>query len=388
MCGEISASLERLGFENRHGLADTPGAAWALARFASEGQRIAASGSMCKALGPLPVEALRIASADVRMLHRLGLKTVEALDRLPRSALDRRFSGEDGRSSVLSCLDRALGRISEPVSPLMPVPVHVRRLAFPEPIQDRDQLRLALDRLINEVMSSMEKDCSGARRLVLWCFRVDGETQSLEMETVKATRDCAHLLHLFDQRLDAVNAGPGIDLVALHAVHVEVLKEQQLSLTGRDPTGRDVSRLLDRLQAHLGNGTVRRLERVERYLPEKAERVVPADVTSFSWRERPALACRPFRLLDRPEPVEVMAATPDGPPLHFVWRRRRYRVVRAAGPERIEPEWWAGDGGNLVRDYYRVEDGAGHRYWIYRAGHYGDVQAGVMPCWYLHGFFG
>jgi protein ImuB len=79
----------------------------------------------------------------------------------------------------------------------------------------------------------------------------------------------------------------------------------------------------------------------------------------------------------------VMATLPDGPPALFRWRRLPHRVVRAEGPERLAPEWWRHEG--RTRDYYRVEDSEGHRFWLYRAGLYGDGVAD--PAWYLHGFF-
>ena len=101
---------------------------------------------------------------------------------------------------------------------------------------------------------------------------------------------------------------------------------------------------------------------------------------------------RPFRLFDRPEPVEVMAEVPDGPPLLFTWRRARHRVMRAAGPERIEPEWWAcaGERDEAVRDYYRIKDADGRRSWLYRAGLYGEAGDGNegAPRWYMHGLYG
>ena len=81
---------------------------------------------------------------------------------------------------------------------------------------------------------------------------------------------------------------------------------------------------------------------------------------------------------------------PDGPPLDFTWRRLHRRVARAAGPERIAPEWWtAGDDeAEPLRDYYRVEDTEGRRYWLYRAGLYQDTAAKGPPRWYVHGTYG
>jgi protein ImuB len=93
---------------------------------------------------------------------------------------------------------------------------------------------------------------------------------------------------------------------------------------------------------------------------------------------------RPIRLLPGPEPIEVIAPVPDDPPQSFRWRRESHKVARAEGPERIAPEWWRSDGARQVRDYYRIEDERGRRFWVYRSGTYGET---TQPRWYLHGWF-
>jgi protein ImuB len=96
---------------------------------------------------------------------------------------------------------------------------------------------------------------------------------------------------------------------------------------------------------------------------------------------------RPLRLFAQPEPVEViMAEVPEGPPLRFRWRRVIHEVARSEGPERIAPEWWRPeDMGRATRDYFRVEDREGRRYWLFREGLYGRETE--RPLWYIHGLF-
>ena len=399
---EIAARLAGLGIENRLGLADTPGAAWALARFgpAENGRpetRIAAPGDTHAALSGLPVEALRLAAEDAHLLRRLGLVTIGAVNGLPRASLARRFASRERGSAVLARLDRALGRQAEPIVPMAPPPACLERLALPEPLIDRDGLDAVLARLMPGLTASLERDGLGVRRLALWCYRVDGGVVRRAVATARAIRDGDHLKRLFRETLETIDPGFGIDLAALHAERVEPLAPTQLSLTG-DGRGRgNVDLLVDRLLAKLGDGAVCRLEPVARHRPEKAERAVAPGRDPAPWLGAPPDAPaapqrpqRPFRLFDRPEPIDVMAEVPDGPPLLFTWRRVRRRVMRAAGPERIEPEWWAGAGGRdeAVRDYYRVEDAEGRRYWLYRAGLYGNAGAGDSPRWYVHGLYG
>ena len=397
---EIAARLAGLGIETRLGLADTPGAAWALARFgpAEDGRpdaRIAAPGGTHTAISGLPVEALRLAAGDAHLLRRLGLVTLGALGNLPRASLARRFPSRERGCAVLARLDRALGRQAEPLMPLVSPPACLERLSLPEPLMDRAGIDAVLARLMPGLTASLERDGLGVRCLALWCYRIDGGVVRREVVTARATRNGDHLLRLFEETLETVDPGFGVDLAALHAERVEPLAPAQLSLTGSGHGRGDLDFLVDRLLARLGADAVCSLEPVARHRPETAERAVAPGRGPAPWRvesEAPAPPQRPFRLFDRPEPIDVMAEVPDGPPLLFTWRRVRRRVARAAGPERIEPEWWAGAGGRdeTVRDYYRIEDADGRRYWLYRAGLYGEAGASTdtSPRWYVHGLYG
>jgi protein ImuB len=90
-----------------------------------------------------------------------------------------------------------------------------------------------------------------------------------------------------------------------------------------------------------------------------------------------------LRLLSRPEEIVAIAAVPDGPPVRFRWRRALHEVMRAEGPERIADEWWRSDA--PTRDYYRVEDKEGRRFWLFREGLFERETA--QPRWFLHGTF-
>ena len=154
--------------------------------------------------------------------------------------------------------------------------------------------------------------------------------------------------------------------------------------------------MVDRLAARLGSGNVVRFEGRESHLPERAQTVASA-LGPAGPRAAPLsspVSCpRPPRLLPRPEPVTAIAPVPDDPPVLFRWRRHSHRIVRAEGPERLAPEWWRPAAmarsplGNDTRDYYRVEDADGRRFWLYRDGLYNGA-ATDPPRWYLHGFFG
>jgi len=162
---------------------------------------------------------------------------------------------------------------------------------------------------------------------------------------------------------------------------------------GEEPA--ELGRLVDRLSARLGTRRVRRITAQDSHIPEAAEAVLPAQAVNGDtgwdefrrYRQEADLASRPLRLLTRPEPIEAVAEVPDGPPLRFRWRCALHEVIAVEGPERIEGAWWSEHGGP-ARDYFRVEDKNGLRFWLFRAGLYRDLSPGTpAPSWFLHGMF-
>ena len=390
MVAEVEARLAGLGIEAQAGLADTSVAASALARLGDDGQRIAEPCRTLAALAPLPVEALGLAPEDSRLLRRLGLVTVGAVEAVPRAALARRFARHSG--AVLHRLDYAFGRRNQPVA-FLPTPfVFLARLAFAEPLTDLAALEAALACLLDNLMGSLERRGLGARDLALLFFRTDGSTARCRVSTARATRDGAHLGDLFAGKIATVDPGFGVDAAMLHAITTEPLASRQYRLASDGPqdtqTSGQLVRLIDRLQARLGKQSVFRLAPVASHLPERAERRMDPDDKGATHPAQPGIPQRPLCLFERPEPVDAVAEVPDGPPVLFTWRRLRRRIVRAEGPQRIEPEWWAGGPQESARDYYRLEDRDGRRYWLFRTGLYRDAGEKGTSRWYIHGLYG
>lgn len=410
---DLLRRLRRLGYAARAALADTPGAAWALARFGrvggdggggdvptampvtvtSGGGLVLAPGAMRAALAPLSVAALRLAPAVVEGLDRLGLRRVADLYPLPRATLTRRFGSALGLR-----LDQALGHVAEPISPRPPAAAHHARLTFAEPVAHADGLAEGLRRLTAALCDSLAAAALGARRLELVLYRVDGSLGRTGIGTSRPTRDPAALRRLLLERLEGFDPGFGIEAMALATPETEALPPRQPALAGRvtDDSSDDagLAPLIDRLGNRLGFDRILRFVPRESHLPERAVAPAPAlaPKAAAAWRTAPrADLPRPVRLLARPEPVEAMALLPDHPPALFRWRARLHRVARAAGPERIAPEWWRrlgesaepldGAGKDRARDYFQVEDAEGRRFWLYREG------AGGTGRWYLHGLF-
>ena len=209
---------------------------------------------------------------------------------------------------------------------------------------------------------------------------------------------------LFRERLDALNdpldPGFGFDLIRLSASRTEIVVQQQRDLDANVHDNDELAALIDRIAARIGGKRVVVHLPQDTHIPERAVLAVPAQhhlaaATQAAWPERvesePPL--RPLRLFERPEPIKVPFATvPDGPPHQFTWRRVTHAVVRVEGPERIAMEWWKQDGEAPTRDYFRIEDEEGRRFWIFRDGLYGSELADeegepVPPSWFVHGLF-
>jgi len=369
------------GLSIRVAIAPTAAAAWALAHYGNAAAVICGKDTGAK-LADLPVAALRLPPEATQTLQRLGLKTIGTLAGIERRSLARRFREAD---NPVDALDRALGRKPEPLTAVSTVRPPRALLKLEEPATHPEAPAQALERLIPDLVQQLQRRHLGARRLSLIGFRVDGSTAAASVATSIPSREPKHLQRLIADKTAALDPSFGFDAFALQADWTEGLASAQDSLMD-DPSGeREVARLIDRLSVKLGPDKVRRPQPFESHLPERANGWRPA-LNKADPVETPT-ALRPQRLLDRPEAIAVVYATPEGVPRRFVWRRAVHDIARVEGPERIAPEWWREPSTARLRDYYRVEDQAGRRYWIYREGVIDDGRGG-LPEWYMHGLFG
>jgi protein ImuB len=401
LIADLAGRLERAGFAYRIAIAGTIGAAWAAAHHGTAASY--ANGDERKILCPLPLAALRLPSSTVASLARVGLKRIGDIIDLPRSPLTARFGTE-----LLRQLDRALGREHEPLTPRLPVAPYVAEQRFPEPIGREEDVLGTVERLAARLAFALERRGDGARRIELTLFRTDGEVRRLAAGTSRPLRDPRSIRALFAERLaalaDALDPGFGFDMARLSVMVAEPCPPEQIGIGNAEDCA-EMDRLVDRLSARLGAQRVRRLIAQDSYIPEIAAVSVPAQTNiDDGWsafhrhRAEAELAPRPLRLLARPEAIEAVAEVPDGPPLRFRWRRALHEVIAAEGPERIEGTWWGEPGEQSsfasfeksARDYFRVEDQMGLRFWLFRAGLYRDFVPGMSspPSWFVHGSFG
>ncbi len=374
--GDIIGRLGTLGYDARGAMADTIGAARAVARHGLASP-IIEPGGQAAALRPLPAVALRLEAELVAKLRKLGLHHIGSFMDMPRAALRRRFG-----TALLQRLDEALGAAQEPFHPVIPQVPFSERLPCLEPIRTATGIGIALRQLLEALCARMAGEEQGARACTFSGYRMDGNIQQISIGTARPSRNAEHLFRLFDQKIGGMEPNLGFELFVLEATQVEALSPLQDMLWNTAGTGDEakVAELLDRLAGKLGMQSIHRYLPDEHYWPERSYR------QAGSLQERPRTAWRtdrprPVHLLPRPEPIEVTVPLPDYPPMLFRYRDKLCRVARADGPERIEGEWWLEEGKH--RDYYCVEDEAGARYWVFRLGDYrtGD------PQWFMHGFF-
>lgn len=345
----------------------------------------------------LPPTALRLSPEAIELTRRLGIDTVGELAAIPRGPLVRRF----GRA-VAERFDQVTGAASEPLDPVIPPePIAVTR-RFAEPIATAKAIHHWLAGLVAELAEALAEAGLGARAIVLACLRVDNTTQALRIGLARPTRDPAHLLRLLARRIEQVEPGWGIDALELHVRRADPLGAEALSATLAGDDTPDLAPLVDTLANRIGEGKLWRTCPLESDVPERAvatlppldapERSTPAlkpdDIRRLDtraaadpWHPRWP---RPVRLLRRPERIDhVVAELPDRPPARFTWRGQTHRIVRGDGPERVFGEWWRKPAErHSVRDYYRVEDATGHRFWLFRRGDGPHPELG-NPSWYL-----
>ncbi len=378
---DLKRRLRRHGFSSQIALGATPDSARAKARYAK---------SDIKAL---PVEALDAGTKVHQALRRAGLKTLNDLACRPRKPFAARF----GKATVVK-LARLLEEEDARITPRRHLPFVNVTQNFAEPISRTVDVLASIAALSQDAARELNERSQGGRRFEVSLFRSDGHVARLAVDTGTPTRDSALLMRLIHERIDALSdpldPGFGYDLIQLAVPTADILLPSQAGLESKVDRAAQTAALIDRLSVRLGSDRVRYFEERNSHIPERAvvERAAQSGQPQKDWPKPSGTEppMRPFRLFETPQRVEALASIPDGPPRQFRWRKCLHHIVAYEGPERIAAEWWRrktghelGKGGP-TRDYYRVEDSEGRRFWLFRHGLYSETDA---PIWYLHGLF-
>lgn len=381
----LSGLIERLasdGIQARAAIADTWGAAHALARWVANPTFISRPTAGAADIATLPLPALRLPSNIVEELYKLGFERIADLLGKPRAPLALRFGPELGRR-----IDQAVGRLTEPIDPIRPAELIEVRRAFAEPIGAAETIARYIGRLVVQLAQILEARGLGVKRLDLICHRVDSQAQTVRVGTALPVREPKRLTRLLTDKIETIDPGFGIEIMTLTAILAEPLvNKQSVSALIEEPEP-DVSGLIDLLANRIGEQKIYRAAPVPSDVPERSVEHIPA-MAPETKRDWPTHWPRPSRLFRHPEPIDTVALLPDHPPVTFTWKGIRRRVKRADGPERVFGEWWKRDPElAAARDYFRIEDDAGERYWVFRAGDGEDPATGSQR-WFLHGIFG
>jgi protein ImuB len=385
---DVLSRLFQMGIDARGAISSAPGLSWGMARFGNGG--VIADEEMELVLSPLPVAALRLEEETVAALQKLGLKQVGDLIHAPRAPLARRFGAH-----LLLRLDQALGLDEEPVSPRRPVASLSAERRLAEPVQAEEDILHLTGQIALSLKTSLEERGAGGRAFELVLFRVDGRVFRVAAGASQPLRDPRRIAALFSERLQAVHddldAGYGFEILRLNVTRHEAFDAAQEDFAGDRQKNVSLAGFVDRVSARLGEDCLQSFHLCESHVPERAVIAAPAirtlssgkgpENSDVSWSRGE----RPLRLFPRPEAVEVsLAEVPEGPPESFRWRRMLHRVSRSEEPERLAMEWWIDGPDAGARDYFRIEDDTGHRFWIYREGLYGQLPP---PRWFMHGIF-
>lgn len=373
----IIARLTERGYNVRGAMADTIGVAWGVARFSRRELTVVESGNHLDALMDLPPEALRLETENIARLHKLGLHQIRQFIGMPRTALRRRFG-----PLFLLQLDKATGREKELIEAVIPPEPYQERLPCLDPIVTLAGIEIALQQLLETLCLRLQHEQKGLRVAVLKGYRVDGKVEAVNIATNRPSHHVPHLFKLFQLKLSSIEPALGIELFVLDAAKVEDHLPQQEKMW-EDSGGLDderLSELIDRIASKVGIDQIHRFLPEEHYWPERSFKTASSltEEATTQWRDNKP---RPMHILPIPQRIQVSAPIPDYPPMLFRYKDRVHNIVKADGPERIEQEWWLQQGEH--RDYYCVEDEQGHRYWLFRLGHYHDK----IYQWFIHGFF-
>ncbi|MCJ2179155.1 Y-family DNA polymerase [Novosphingobium album (ex Hu et al. 2023)] len=339
----------------------------------------------------LPIAALELPEDAQSGLRRAGLVTLGDLAARPMAALAARFGGD-----MVARLRAVLGEQDSPMVPQRRAEPLRASVRFAEPVARTEFVLDVIEDLLAGLCRQMEVRHLGGRRFTVRLERTDGARRQLTVETSVPSRDPARIIRLFRERIeglaDPLDPGFGFDAMALAVTRSEPLHPAQPAMDGEGGVAAEgIAVLIDRLTTRFGRDGVLRTGPCDTHIPEIAQRVLPAmQVGPAAWPDLGEGQPRPLFLLDPPQPVTAMAGVPDGPPQRLRWRGHLHEVVRAEGPERIAAEWWrkaeghVAGGAGLTRDYYRIEDETGARYWVFRHGLYEETGE---PRWYMHGLF-
>ncbi len=374
MARQIARDFQHGGLSPRVAITDTVGAAWALAQYGSEAvgldrsanrfrPLVVAAGRVAEALGPLPVEGLRLSPEIVEILRDLGIETIGQLIALPRETLPSRFGAE-----IVRRLDQALGHIPEPIACQRTFEPAEANWGCEPPIESRSAIEAVLRRLFLRVIRRLRSRNEGILQFDVDLHVSEKRSTRFSVGLVRPTLNEKRLLELARLQLERVRLRGKVSSVKVCVSRRAPLDVEQSALfeaAGRPNAQRDLESLLNRLSNRLGEEAVLSARLCPDFQPERSVEYHPVTKGSDSHllikgnQDRPlkkrgkwdrqtgaeshplrSPRQRPLRLLPQPQAAQVWSVVPDGPPIRLIWRDGEHQILRCEGPERIETGWW------------------------------------------------
>jgi protein ImuB len=358
-------------------ISDTPGAAWAVAKYGSRRLVIVPEGEQAAFLNPLSLRALRLSPGCLDKLAAVALNTIGELRELPRESLPSRFGKE-----LLTRLDQALGDAGELIT--------FERLAEPieaawageESLQDLNYLETIWRDLLDQILARLRPQRLGIRELDVMHRSEEGVEVVLELRLHRPAYESRYLVDLLSLQRERRPIAAGVLVVRARVTVPGREQTRQVTLFDdeSDRVSRSLAGLLDRLRSRLGDRAVTCPGLVADPQPEYSRSFLSPDASPLEvgrpcdapdLPERAVSRCRPLRLFREPKLVQLLGDR------RFVWNGRRVAVTQIDQPERIETGWQRDR--EVRRDYYRMRLESGEFLWVYRCD--------ATGCWYVHGTF-
>jgi protein ImuB len=368
--GAVRADFSRAGFSATVAVGFTRFGTYAAARVARSVRVFADVHEETAEAGRVPLARLATIPPEILdALHQLGVRSVDALRRLPARGLLERFGPQLHRLHRL-----AHGDAWAPLQPEIPPDPVVRTVLLDHPENDAAGVLFLIKRVLHPLLATLAGRGQAMAALEMRLRPDRHEWRTERIRPAAPTLDAVQILDLVRLRLTAAAVDAGVIELAVEAFGEAATADQLQLFTEHQQRDLEAgNRALARLRAELGDEAVVRAVLRKGHLPE----------ARFGWEPMERLQIpRPraveMRSLVRRVYARPIALPPSPRPSHddgwLISGVVRGSVSDQSGPFMLSGGWWVRE---VRRDYYFVETRRGEVLWVY----YDRRRRG----WFLHG---
>jgi protein ImuB len=372
----IAEEMRRMAWERglgvRVAIAGSQTAAWLLAHV-RPGNTIVPLGDEARMLERLPLSALitlpglptpiKVVADALSICDRWGLVTLGDLARLPRAEVLTRMGPVGARLHQAAC-----GEDATPMVPTGEAPRFIERMELEWPVEGLEPLSFVLARLCDALSVTLARADRGAVTITTRLRMVTKAMHERTLTLPSPMREAKTLRTLILLDLEAHPAPAGIDVVEVECGVTPGRIAQGSLLAYTVPTPEDLSTLLARLQALVGDSRVGTPVIVDTHNPRvssmkpfvlappklKPGTLNPESAFAKASADKPRTSIRRLRV-----PVPVKVQVERGRPVRVALSERMALreskdVTTAAGPWRTSGHWWTSDAQTWDRDEWDV----------------------------------